>query len=83
MHQIIEKPTGTSFELDPSKAGPNDDIEKNAEHLKLICQALLDLICSSLPRVPTYAFSLRSCISLRLADIQYVPRIVPLHLGSS
>ncbi|WVF65508.1 hypothetical protein IAT40_000236 [Kwoniella sp. CBS 6097] len=49
---LIEKPSECSFELDPSKASGNDDIDRNADHLRLMCQALLDLICSSAPRVP-------------------------------
>lgn len=51
---LLDKPAECSFELDPTKALPNDDIERNAEDLKLMCQALLDLICSSTPRVPLY-----------------------------
>lgn len=54
LHQLIEKPTACSFELDPSKAGPNEDIENNAERLRLVCQALLDVICASTSRVPVY-----------------------------
>ncbi|WWC73068.1 uncharacterized protein I206_107033 [Kwoniella pini CBS 10737] len=49
---LIEKPAECSFELDPSKASGTDDIDRNADHLRLMCQALLDLICSSTPRVP-------------------------------
>lgn len=49
---LAEKPEACSFELDPSKASATDDIEKNAEHLKLMCQALLDIIYSSTPRLP-------------------------------
>ncbi|OCF40958.1 neurofibromin 1 [Kwoniella heveanensis CBS 569] len=49
---LIEKPPECSFELDPSKASGTDDIDRNADHLRLMCQALLDLICSSAPRVP-------------------------------
>ncbi|OCF79181.1 neurofibromin 1 [Kwoniella mangroviensis CBS 8886] len=49
---LIEKPAECSFELDPSKALGTEDIDKNADHLRLMCQALLDLICSSTPRVP-------------------------------
>lgn len=50
---LIDKPAETSFELDPAKAGLSaDDIKRNADHLQLMCQALLDLICSSVPRVP-------------------------------
>jgi neurofibromin 1 len=52
IHSLVEKPEQCSFELDPSKAAPGDDIERNADHLRLMCQALLDLICSSTPRVP-------------------------------
>ncbi|KAL7420982.1 Ras GTPase activating protein ira2 [Cryptotrichosporon argae] len=51
IHSLSEKPAECSFELDPSKAG-GEDIERNAEHLRLMCQALLDIICSSTPRVP-------------------------------
>ena len=49
---LAEKPAECSFELDPRKAAPGDDIERNSDHLRLMCQALLDLICSSTPRVP-------------------------------
>jgi neurofibromin 1 len=49
---LSEKPAECSFELDPTKASPKDDIERNAEDLKLMCQALLDLICSSINKVP-------------------------------
>ncbi|WVR09039.1 hypothetical protein IAU60_006099 [Kwoniella sp. DSM 27419] len=49
---LIEKPTECSFELDPAKATDSDDIERNADHLRLMCQALLDMICSSTARVP-------------------------------
>ncbi|WRT69099.1 uncharacterized protein IL334_006083 [Kwoniella shivajii] len=49
---LVEKPAECSFELDPSKASGTEDIERNADHLRLMCQALLDLICSSTPRVP-------------------------------
>ena len=52
IHSLVEKPAECSFELDPSKASSTDDIERNADHLKLMCQALLDLICSSTPRAP-------------------------------
>lgn len=51
IHSLSEKPAECSFELDPSKAGA-DDIERNAEHLRLMCQALLDIIYQSTPRVP-------------------------------
>lgn len=54
VHSLVEKPAACSFELDPSKAGPNEDIDQNAEHLRLMCQALLDLICTSASRVPVY-----------------------------
>lgn len=49
---LAEKPVECSFELDPSKASATDDIERNADHLRLMCQALLDIIYSSTPRVP-------------------------------
>lgn len=49
---LIDKPAETSFELDPAKAGANENIERNADHLKLMCQALLDLIYTSTPKVP-------------------------------
>lgn len=49
---LLEKPAETSFELDPTRAGPKDNIDRNADHLKVVCQALLDLIYNSLPRVP-------------------------------
>ncbi|KAK4687682.1 neurofibromin 1, partial [Tremellales sp. Uapishka_1] len=52
IHSLVEKPADCSFELDPSKASETDDITRNADHLKLMCQALLDIICSSTPRVP-------------------------------
>jgi hypothetical protein len=52
IHNMVEKPAACSFELDPSKAGPHEDIEKNADHLRLMCQALLDMICTSATRVP-------------------------------
>lgn len=52
IHNLNEKPSACSFELDPTKAGPNENIEQNAERLQLMCQALLDLICASAPRVP-------------------------------
>lgn len=51
---LIDKPAETSFELDPTKAGSHEDIDRNADHLQLMCQALLDLIYSSTPRVPVY-----------------------------
>ncbi|ODN95826.1 neurofibromin 1 [Cryptococcus wingfieldii CBS 7118] len=49
---LAEKPAECSFELDPRKASATDDIDRNADHLKLMCQALLDLICASTPKVP-------------------------------
>jgi neurofibromin 1 len=52
IHSLVDKPDECSFELDPSKAASGEDIERNADHLRLMCQALLDLICSSTPRVP-------------------------------
>ncbi|KAK8844111.1 hypothetical protein IAR55_006905 [Kwoniella newhampshirensis] len=52
IHSLIEKPVDCSFELDPSKASSADDIDRNANHLRLMCQALLDMICSSAPRLP-------------------------------
>nr|XP_031861450.1 uncharacterized protein CI109_003054 [Kwoniella shandongensis]KAA5528522.1 hypothetical protein CI109_003054 [Kwoniella shandongensis] len=52
IHSLVEKPAECSFELDPSKASNTDDIDQNADHLRLMCQALLDMVCSSAPRVP-------------------------------
>jgi neurofibromin 1 len=52
VHSLVDKPAECSFELDPSKAAPGDDIERNADHLQLMCQALLDLICASTNRAP-------------------------------
>lgn len=52
IYSLIEKPAETSFELDPAKAGPNDNVDRNAEHVKLICQALLDLIYASVSKAP-------------------------------
>ncbi|EIW67076.1 hypothetical protein TREMEDRAFT_69974 [Tremella mesenterica DSM 1558] len=52
IQSLVDKPADCSFELDPSKASTTDDIERNADHIRLLCQALLDLICSSTPRVP-------------------------------
>ena len=52
IHSLLEKPAETSFELDPAKALPNDDIERNADHLQAVCQALLHLICGSAPKAP-------------------------------
>lgn len=52
IHTLVDKPAACSFELDPTKAGPNENIEQNADHLRYMCQALLDLICSSASRVP-------------------------------
>jgi neurofibromin 1 len=49
---LAEKPPECSFELDPTKAGPGEDLERNTEHLRIITQALLDLIYSSTPNVP-------------------------------
>ena len=62
VHSLVEKPAECSFELDPSKAGANEDIEKNADHLQLMCQALLDLICSSTVRAPVWVFLSSSAI---------------------
>ncbi|ORY28775.1 hypothetical protein BCR39DRAFT_533800 [Naematelia encephala] len=52
LNSLLEKPAECSFELDPTKAGPDEDIERNADRLRLMCQALLDLICSSSSPVP-------------------------------
>lgn len=52
IYSLIDKPVETSFELDPAKAGANDNIERNADHLKFMCQALLDHIYASTPKVP-------------------------------
>jgi len=49
---LAEKPPECSFELDPTKAGPGEDLERNTEHLRIMTQALLDLIYSSTPNVP-------------------------------
>ncbi|WVN87921.1 uncharacterized protein L203_103118 [Cryptococcus depauperatus CBS 7841] len=49
---ISERPAECSFELDPRKAAEGDDISDNADRLKLMCQALLDLICLNTSRVP-------------------------------
>ncbi|ORX39325.1 putative ras GTPase activator [Kockovaella imperatae] len=53
IHSLLEKPDETSFELDPAKIAPNEDIERNADHLQAVCQALLHLICNSVPKAPT------------------------------
>ncbi|CAK9779949.1 putative ras GTPase activator [Cutaneotrichosporon oleaginosum] len=47
-----EKPIECSFELDPAKSSATEDIDRNAEHLRLMCQALLDIIYSSTPNLP-------------------------------
>lgn len=47
-----EKPAECSFELDPAKGGAVEDIDRNAEHLRLMCQALLDIIYNSIPNLP-------------------------------
>lgn len=49
---LADKPPECSFELDPSKVGPEEDIQRNTEHLRIMTQALLDLIYSSTPNVP-------------------------------
>jgi neurofibromin 1 len=43
------------FELDPTKANPGEDISKNAEHLKAVCQNFLRAITNSGHNVPRYA----------------------------
>ena len=52
IHSLLEKPSETSFELDPAKILPNEDIERNADHLQAVCQALLHLICGSASKAP-------------------------------
>lgn len=52
IQSLVDKPANCSFELDPSKALPSEDIDRNAHDLRLLCQALLDLICTSVPRIP-------------------------------
>jgi neurofibromin 1 len=52
IHNLNEKPLSCSFELDPSKVGPNEKIEDNADRLQHVCQALLDMICQSTSRMP-------------------------------
>lgn len=47
-----EKPQECSFELDPAKGGSAEVIDRNAEHLRLMCQALLDIIYNSTPMLP-------------------------------
>jgi neurofibromin 1 len=68
IHNMVEKPAACSFELDPSKAGPGEDIEKNADHLRLMCQALLDLICTTTNRVPVYVDLTALCHDPNLAE---------------
>ena len=52
IHSLLEKPSETSFELDPAKISPTEDLERNADHLQAICQALLHLICGSASKAP-------------------------------
>lgn len=47
-----EKPAECSFELDPAKGGSPEDIDRNAEHLRLMSQALLDIIYNSTGILP-------------------------------
>jgi hypothetical protein len=52
IQSLCDKPNDYSFELDPVKLDAPEDAERNIGHLKVVCQALLDIICSSGPRVP-------------------------------
>ncbi|WOO81456.1 Neurofibromin [Vanrija pseudolonga] len=51
IHHLEEKPPECSFELDPSKV-PEEEIGRNAEHLRLMCQALLEVIYTSADNAP-------------------------------
>ncbi|KAG8959528.1 Ras GTPase activating protein ira2 [Tulasnella sp. 419] len=52
IHQMSVMPVGHSYELDPTKARPGEDLDENERNLKFICQAFLDVICGSVAILP-------------------------------
>ncbi|EJD36584.1 hypothetical protein AURDEDRAFT_117057 [Auricularia subglabra TFB-10046 SS5] len=53
VNQLKAMPADQSFEIDPMKTQNETDTEQNMANLKLIAQALLDVICDSAPSMPS------------------------------
>jgi hypothetical protein len=52
VQQLTVAPSNHSYELDPSKLRPGDDVAENVKNLKHIVQAFLDVICASAGALP-------------------------------
>ncbi|KAG0224055.1 Ras GTPase activating protein ira2, partial [Actinomortierella wolfii] len=52
LKELQMKPVRGSYELDPSRLGPDDDVSLNLENLKNMAQSFLDAITDSAPHVP-------------------------------
>ncbi|TDL29911.1 hypothetical protein BD410DRAFT_780416, partial [Rickenella mellea] len=67
--QMCALPDDCSFELDPAKALPGQDIKKNQETVKFVTQAFLDIICSSVSALPPMIREICIHISKTVADV--------------
>lgn len=50
--EMASKPRGYSFEIDPQKLDPSENVHVNQARLEEMAQAFIDQICSSAHRVP-------------------------------
>ncbi len=51
--QMSAMPPGHSYEVDPTRLRDGESLENNERNLKVICQAFLDVICESVPILPS------------------------------
>jgi len=52
INKITELPTDCSFELDPSKLPPGENLDANIRNLTVITKEFIDVITDSVPTIP-------------------------------
>ncbi|KAJ3221156.1 Ras GTPase activating protein ira2, partial [Clydaea vesicula] len=68
MEDLIDRKSDISFEMDPTRMGPNDVAENNLNNLKLISQGFLDAIIGNVSKVPFKIREVCSYISYIVAQ---------------
>ncbi|CAB3359077.1 Hypothetical predicted protein [Cloeon dipterum] len=58
---LLDEP-GTSFEIDPARLDPTEDIEKNRYNLRTLTQRVFDAIVSSADKFPSQLRSMCHCL---------------------
>lgn len=68
LHKVLERLMLTSqdldLELDPTRVGTQEELEKNALQLQIVAKVFMDDICASAPNIPPSFRKICSIVSL-------------------